>query len=125
MYASLVSSDQVETEENPGPKALQNTSRSASVGNICNTRAYREFVLTNHLFNARTEKGNMTFSTTAESVTGFLSGNLTDEPHTSLEDIIGYELPTLVHIAKKAKWREKITTYSWNAHQVNQHFKVK
>jgi hypothetical protein len=98
---------------------------AASVGNICNTKAYREFVLSNHLFNARTDKGNMTYSTTAENVTGFLTGTLTDEPHTSLEDIIGYELPTLVHIAKKAKWREKITPYSWNYHQVNQHFKVK
>lgn len=98
---------------------------AAAVGNICNTKAYKQFVLDNHLFNARTDKGNMTFSTTAENVTGFLTGNLTDEPHTSIEDIIGYELPTLVHIAKKAKWREKITPYSWNAHQVNQHFGVK
>lgn len=98
---------------------------AAAVGSICNTKAYRQFVLDNHLFNARTQKGNMTFSTTAESVTGFLSGNLTDEPHTSLEDIIGYELPTLVHILKKKGWKEKITPYSWNAHQVNQHFKAK
>ncbi len=98
---------------------------AAAVGNICNTKAYKQFVLDNHLFNARTDKGNMTFSTTAENVTGFLTGNLTDEPHTSIEDIVGYELPTLVHIAKKAKWREKIIPYSWNAHQVNQHFGVK
>lgn len=97
----------------------------AAVGNICNTKPFKQFILDNHLFNNRTDKGNMTFSTTAETVTGFLTGGMTDEPHTSLEDIIGYELPTLVHIAKKAKWREKITAYSWNAHQVNQHFAVK
>ena len=97
----------------------------AAVGNICNTKPFKQFILDNHLFNNRTDKGNMTFSTTAETVTGFLTGGMTDEPHTSLEDIIGYELPTLVHIAKKAKWREKITAYSWNAHQVNQHFTVK
>lgn len=98
---------------------------AAAVGNICNTKAYREFVLQNHLFNTRTEKGNMTFSTTAESVTGFLSGSMSDEPHTSLEDIVGYELPTLVHILKKRDWKDKIVPYSWNAHQVNQHFKAK
>jgi hypothetical protein len=97
---------------------------AASVGNICNTKNYRQFVLENHLFNARTEKGNMTFSTTAEAVTGYLRGEMTDEPHTSLEDIIGYELPTLVHILKKKGWREKVTAYGWNAHQVKNHFKA-
>lgn len=98
---------------------------AASVGTICNTKAYRQFVLQNHLFNARTEKGNMTFSTTAEAVTGFLSGNMTDEPHTALEDIIGYELPTLVHILKKRDWRNKIQSYDWKKHQVKDHFGAK
>lgn len=96
----------------------------AAVGNICQTKAYKQFVLENHLFNTRTKHGNMTFSTTAEAVTGFLSGQMTDEPHTSIEDIIGYELPTLVHIAKKKNWRDNITPYSWNAFQVKNHFKV-
>lgn len=97
---------------------------AASVGNICNTRAYKQFVLENHLFNKPTAKGNMTFSTTAEAVTGYLVGNMTDEPHTSIEDIIGYELPTLVHILKKRDWKDKVTAYSWNAHQVKNHFKA-
>jgi hypothetical protein len=98
---------------------------AASVGNICNTKGYKQFVLDNHLFNTPTAKRNMTFSTTAESVTGYLSGNLTDEPHTSLEDIIGYELPTLVHILKKRDWKDKMMPYDWNKHQVNKHFGVK
>ena len=97
----------------------------AAVGNICNTRKYREFVIQNHLFNNRTEYGNMTYSTTAEAVTGFLSGNMTDEPHTSLEDIIGYELPTLVHILKKKDWRKKSIAYNWRSHQVKDYFGVK
>jgi hypothetical protein len=97
---------------------------AAAVGNICNTKGYKQFVLDNHLFNNRTAKGNMTFSTTAEAVTGYLVGNMTDEPHTSLEDIIGYELPTLVHILKKKGWKEKVTAYGWNAHQVKNHFKA-
>lgn len=96
----------------------------AAVGNICNTKGYKQFVLDNHLFNTPTEKGNMTFSTTAEAVTGYLSGQMTDEPHTSVEDIIGYELPTLVHILKKKNWREKAIAYNWRSHQVRDHFKV-
>lgn len=98
---------------------------AAAVGMICSTKAYRQFVLDNHLFNAPTEKGNMTFSTTAEAVTGFLSGNMTAEPHTAIEDIIGYELPTLVHILKKRDWREKIQSYDWKKHQVKDHFEAK
>jgi hypothetical protein len=97
----------------------------AAVGNICNTKAYKQFILQNHLFNNPTEKRNMTFSTTAEAVTGYLRGEFTDEPHTSLEDIIGYELPTLVHIMKKKGWRDKVTPYDWKKHQVNQHFEAK
>lgn len=96
----------------------------AAVGNICNTKPYRKFVLDNHLFNARTEHGNMTFSTTAEAVTGFLRGEMTDEPHTSIEDIIGYELPTLVQILKKKGWRDKSVAYNWRNHQVRNHFKA-
>lgn len=97
---------------------------AASVGNICNTKGFKEFVLQNHRFNNPTDKGNMTFKTDAETVTGYLSGKMTDEPHTSLEDIIGYELPTLVHILKKKKWRENITPYAWSQHQVKDHFKA-
>ncbi len=97
----------------------------AAVGNICNTKPYKEFIMQNHLFNTPTEKRNMTYSTTAEAVTGFLRGEFTDEPHTSIEDIIGYELPTLVHILKKKGWKDKIQAYDWNKHQVKLHFGVK
>lgn len=97
----------------------------AAVGNICNTKKYRQFILENHLFNNPTEKGNMTFSTTAETVTGYLTGTMTDEPHTSIEDIIGYEMPTLVHIAKKKDWRAKNTPYVWRDFQVKNHFEAK
>ena len=98
---------------------------AAAVGNITHTKAYRQFCLDNHLFNNRTDRGNMTYSTTAESVTGFLRGELSDEPHTALEDIVGYELPTLVHILQKKQWRGKIVPYAWSKHQVNQHFVAK
>ena len=96
----------------------------AAVGNICNTKKYREFVLQNHLFNKPTEKGNMTFSTTAESVAGYLNGQFNLEPHTALEDAMDFELPILVNILKKKNWRENITPYDWNKHQVRDHFKA-
>jgi hypothetical protein len=98
---------------------------AAAVGNICNTKAFKQFVLNNHRFNNPTEKGNMTYKTDAETVTGFLSGNMSEEPHTSIEDIIGYEIPTLVHILKKKNWRKKITPYAWAQHQVKDHFGAK
>lgn len=96
----------------------------AAVGHICHTKAYRQFVLNNHLFNKPTENGNMTYSTNAENVTAFLNGQVTDEPHTSIEDIIGWELPILKHVVNKKKWQEKLVPYDWKKFQVNQHYKV-
>ncbi len=98
---------------------------AAAVGNICKTRPYRQFVLDNHLFNAPTDKGNMTYSTTAEAVTGYLRGSMSDEPHTALEDLIGYEIPTMVHIMKKRDWRKKIVPYNWRDFQVKMSFSAR
>lgn len=94
----------------------------AAVGNICKTKAYRKFIIENHMFNNKTEKGNMTFSTNAETVAGFLSGTITDEPHTALEDAVYYELPILQHILTKRKWRENIQPYAWQEFQVKDNF---
>lgn len=97
----------------------------AAVGNICNTKQYKQFVLENHLFNKPTEKGNMTFSTTAESVCGFVKGEFIIEPHTALEDARDFELPILVEIVKKKKWQEKNTPYVWRDFQVKNHYAAK
>lgn len=97
----------------------------ASVGNICNTRQYKQFALDNHTFNDRTEYGNMTVKTNAEVVCGFIKGEIVDEPHTALEDARDFELPILVEILKKRKWREKITPYNWRDFQVKNHFVAK
>lgn len=94
----------------------------AAIGNICNTKNYRKFVIENHLFSSPTDKGNMTFKTTAESVAGYIKGNFEIEPHTAIEDAKDFELPILVDILKKRKWRDKITAYNWRNFQVNQHF---
>ncbi len=98
---------------------------AASVGNLCNSKKYREFVLQNHLFNAPTSKGNMTFKTNAECVAGFLSGNMVAEPHTAIEDAINFELPILTQILKRKNWKEKVMPYDWNKHQVREHFSAR
>lgn len=96
----------------------------AAVGNICTRKSFRQFCLDNHRFNKPTDKGNMTFQTNAEVVAGYLSGNMTTEPHTALEDIIDFEIPILQHILKKHNWRSKITPYNYRNHQVKDHFKA-
>lgn len=97
----------------------------AAVGNICQTVKYKQFIIDNHLFRPPTELGNMAFLTNAEVVTGYITGQVTDEPHTAIEDVIGYELPILKHILKKKKWRENIKPYNWRDFQVKDHFQAK
>lgn len=97
----------------------------AAVGNICNTRKYRDFVLQNHAFNKPTEFGNMTFSTNAETVCGFIQGEYKTEPHTALEDARDFELPILREVIKKRDWKNKITPYNWREFQVKNHFVAK
>lgn len=97
----------------------------AAVGNICNTKKYRQFVLENHGFNKPTEFGNMTMQTNAEMVCGFVKGEFVKEPHTALEDARDFELPILAEILKKKGWKEKITPYNWREFQVKNHFTAK
>lgn len=97
----------------------------AAIGNICDNKKYRQFILENHLFNKPTDKGNMTFSTTAESVCGYIGGEFKIEPHTALEDARDFEMPILQAIVNKSKWREKMVPYNWNAFQVKNHFTAK
>jgi hypothetical protein len=97
----------------------------AAVGNICGSKAYREFALQNHRFNAPTEKGNMTYQTNAETVFGFLNGSIIEEPHTAIEDAVNFELPILTHILKRKKWQDRIVAYDWKAHQVKDNYTAK
>lgn len=96
----------------------------AACGNLCKTKAYRQFVLDNHLINNATALRNMTYKTNAEAVTGFLIGEFTTEPHTALEDAVFYELPILKKVLGMKKWREKITAYNWRDFQVKDNFTV-
>lgn len=94
----------------------------AAIGNICNTKKYRQFVLDNHAFNNVTKNNNMTFKTNAEIVCGYIKGSIIDEPHTALEDARDFELPILQNVINKKEWRNKITPYAWNNHQVKDYF---
>lgn len=97
----------------------------ASVGNICNTKKFRQFALDNHAFNKPTQFGNMTMQTNAEIVCGFVNGEFIKEPHTALEDARDFELPILREILKRKGWKEKITPYNWREFQVKNHFVAK
>lgn len=97
----------------------------ASVGNICKTKQYKQFVLDNHAFKNTTQLGNKCFSTNAETVAGFVMGEYKDEPHTALEDARDFELPILREILKKSKWKEKVTPFNWRDFQVKNHFAPK
>ena len=94
----------------------------ASIGNICNSKKYKQFCLQNHGFNNVTKHGNMTFKTNAEMVCGFINNNLIDEPHTALEDARDFELPILTNIIKKRDWQSKIMAYDWQKFQVKNHY---
>lgn len=97
----------------------------AAVGNICHTKQYKQFALENHYLSNRTEHGNMTIRTNAEIVSGFIKGEIIEEPHTALEDARDFEAPILMDVIKKRKWREKITPYNWRDFQVKEHFIAK
>jgi hypothetical protein len=94
----------------------------AALGNICNTKKYKQFALENHAFTNRTGLGNMTIKTSAEVVCGYVTNNFIDEPHTALEDARDFELPILKEILKKKEWRNKITANNWRDYQVKNHF---
>ena len=101
----------------------------AAAGKWARSKKYRQFILDNHGFNAPTKMGNMTYKTNAEIMTRFVLGqpDLENEPHTALEDIIGYELPILqklVSLDSLEKIIANSSAYNWRDFQVKNNFKV-
>ena len=91
------------------------------------TKAYRQFVLDLHEFRPRTDLGNMSYRTNAETMARFILNNpeLEDEPHTALEDAIYYELPILkrlVQTTKKKVWMNP-KPYNWRDYQIKDWYK--
>lgn len=90
---------------------------------------FRQFILENHHFNARTKAGNMTFKTNADVMAKFIlqDQDLADEPHTAFEDAMYYELPILKDIVKaknKADYMDA-PAYAWQGVQVRDWFRPK
>lgn len=101
----------------------------AAFSKYAHTKKYRNFVLDNHAFNSPTKFGNMSYKTNAEVMARFVLGNptLPDEPHTALEDIIGYEVPILVDIVKKSRKAQWLAPkpFNWRAVQAKDAFTAK
>ena len=102
----------------------------ACIATFAKTRKYRRFIVENHFFTNRTIHGNMSYKTSADIMSKFLANNpeLPSEPHTSLEDILGYEKPLLDKILEKrsVKWLlENRVSYNWRNFQVKDWFTVK
>lgn len=92
------------------------------------SKAYRRMVLKLHLFRNRTNYGNMTYRTDAETMARFCTGqdDLEAEPHTALEDCIFYEAPILQKLtkAKSNKWLlSEPCSHSWQEFQIRDNFK--
>jgi hypothetical protein len=70
----------------------------------------------------------MSYKTNAEIMTRFVLGQpeLENEPHTALEDAIGYELPILQKLLRHSSKKELLSLsegYNWRNYQVRDHFK--
>lgn len=98
----------------------------AAANKWAHTKAYRQFILDNHLFKNRTAFGNMSYPTNAEVMTRFILGNpdLPDEPHTAFEDARDYELPTLTRLVQTAKVSDYMNPpgFNWRDYQVRDWF---
>lgn len=89
------------------------------------TKAYRRFILENHLFNPPTKAGNMSYTTKADYMAQFILGpDLPPEPHTALEDARDYELPILKALVKNTKPKEYMNPepFNWRELQVRDNF---
>lgn len=94
---------------------------------IATKKKYKQFIMDNHYFTNRTKLGNMTIKTNAEVMTHFLTGNDEAEPHTSLEDVLDYELPILNYLLSKMS-SKKMMDYSgssWQNFKAKDHFIAK
>lgn len=93
------------------------------------TKAYKNFALAKHAFNAPTKHENMSFKTNAETMARFILDlpDLPDEPHTALEDIIEYELAILNRLVSTTKKQIYLNApaYNWRKYQVKDHFIAK
>ena len=102
---------------------------SASIAKWGGNKRFRQFCLEQHAFNSPTQHGNMTFKTNAEVMCRFVLNDpeMPDEPHTSLEDALFYELPILKKLLATTPKNKIINaeSYNWRNFQVKDAFKAK
>jgi hypothetical protein len=97
-----------------------------ALGNIAATASYKRFILQNHYFSNRTEKlGAVTMLTSAEVMSHYVKGFYQKEEHTAREDIIDHELPILLNIIKRRKWKHKTKVFNYKDYQLKDCYKVK
>jgi hypothetical protein len=97
----------------------------AAVGNICQTKAYKQFVIENAGINNATQYRNQTIKTNAEMVASFIRGEYCEENHDALGDVVDFEIPILREVLRKKEWRKKITPYNWRDWQAKDHIVAK
>ena len=99
----------------------------AAVAKWGKTRAFREFVLSQHHFGNRTKHGNMTMRTNAEAMAAFITGNDGLEPHTALEDARDFERPILARLVQTTSPQVYMNppAYNWRHWQLKDHFTAK
>lgn len=98
----------------------------AAANKWANGRKYRQFVLDNHYFGNRTERGHMGYQTKADIMAKFLLGpSYPDEPHTALEDARDYEVPILSALVKNTNPKEYMNPipYNWRDFALRDCFK--
>ena len=98
----------------------------AAANKWARSKAYRQAILNSVAFNNPTDKGNMSYQTNADVMARYIVGpELQPEPHTALEDIMGYELPILLALVKNTPKKDYMNPppYNWRDYQVRDHFK--
>ena len=91
------------------------------------SKAYKDFVLRNHLFGNRTKGGHIGYQTKADAMAKFLLGDeLPDEPHTALEDAKFYEVPILTALVKNTSPKNYMNPapYNWRNHSLRDNFRA-
>lgn len=80
------------------------------------TKAYRRFVLDIRAFTDPSKFGNMVYRTDAPVMAAFVQGkpDISNMQEAALEDCKALELPILVAVLKRPKWREAVVRFCVN-----------
>lgn len=101
----------------------------AAAARWANTKPYKNFVLEHGFVKPRTKTGKQTYTTNADVMARFIldDPNMTEEPHTALEDAEFYELPILKALVNSTSPKAYMNPppVSWQRYQIKDHFQPK